>query len=108
MTGASRGIGKAIAKRLASEGAAVVVNAPVMGEEKGLPGSLETTVEEIQAMGGRAAAIASDLSDPKDRAGLINRAGEFFGPIGILVNNAAVIFPANPPLMIYGSCLSLT
>lgn len=62
---------------------------PSWARKRGLPGSLETTVAEIQAMGGRAAAIASDLSDPKDRAGLINRAGEFFGPIDILVNNAA-------------------
>ena len=60
-----------------------------MGEEKGLPGSLESAVSDIQAMGGRAAAIACDLSDPEARTGLIRRAGEFFGPIDILVNNAA-------------------
>ena len=53
ITGASRGIGKAIAKRLAAEGAAVVVNSPVMGEEKGLPGTLESAVEDIQAMGAK-------------------------------------------------------
>ncbi|MGI9265087.1 MAG: SDR family NAD(P)-dependent oxidoreductase, partial [Gammaproteobacteria bacterium] len=63
VTGASRGIGKAIARRLAAEGAAVIVNSPVMGEEKGLPGTLESAVEDIQAMGGKAAAIACDLSD---------------------------------------------
>ncbi len=90
VTGASRGIGKAIARRLASEGAAVVVNSPVMGEEKGLPGTLESAAEDIQAMGAKAAAIACDLSDPEARAGLIERASEFFGPIDILVNNAAV------------------
>ena len=90
VTGASRGIGKAIAVRLAAEGAAVVVNSPVMGEEKGLHGTLESAVEDIEAMGGRAAAIACDLSDPEARAGLIERASEFFGPIDILVNNAAV------------------
>ncbi len=44
ITGASRGIGKAIARRLAAEGAAVVLNSPVMGEEKGLPGTLESAV----------------------------------------------------------------
>ena len=49
ITGASRGIGKAIARRLASEGAAVVINSPVMGEEEGLPGTLESAVEDIQA-----------------------------------------------------------
>ena len=41
VTGASRGIGKVIARRLASEGAAVIVNSPVLGEEEGLPGTLE-------------------------------------------------------------------
>ena len=90
ITGASRGIGKAIAMRLAAEGAAVVVNSPVMGEEKGLPGTLESAVADIEATGGKAAAIACDLSDPDARAGLIERASEFFGPIDILVNNAAV------------------
>ncbi len=90
VTGASRGIGKAIAKRLAAEGASVVVNSPVMGEEKGLPGTLESAVEDIQAMGARAAAIACDLSDAEARADLIERACAFFGPIDILVNNAAV------------------
>ena len=90
VTGASRGIGKAIALRLASEGAAVIVNSPTMGEEEGLPGTLESAVEDIQAMGGKAAAIACDLSDSAARADLIARAGEHFGPVDILVNNAAV------------------
>ena len=90
ITGASRGIGKAIARRFAAEGAAVVINSPVMGEEKGQTGTLESAVEDIRAEGGQAAAIACDLSDPEERAGLIQRASEFFGPIDILVNNAAV------------------
>ncbi len=89
VTGSSRGIGKAIAMRLASEGAAVVVNSPVRGEEKGLPGTLESAVRDIQSMGAKAAAVACDLSDSDARADLIERAGEFFGPIDILVNNAA-------------------
>ena len=90
ITGASRGIGKAIARRFAAEGAAVIINSPVMGEEEGQSGTLESAVEDIQAEGGKAAAIACDLSDPEARAGLIERASEFFGPIDILVNNAGV------------------
>ena len=90
ITGASRGIGKAIALRFASEGAAIIVNSPVMGEEKGLPGTLESAVEDIQATGAKAAAIACDLNDSNARSDLIQRASEFFGPIDILVNNAGV------------------
>ncbi len=90
VTGASRGIGKAIALRLAAEGAAVIVNSPVMGEEKGLPGTLESAVEDIKSLGAKAAAIACDLSDPSAREQLINEASKIFGPIDILVNNAAV------------------
>ena len=88
VTGASRGIGKGIARRFAAEGAAVVINSPVMGEEKGQSGTLESAVADIRAEGGKAAAIACDLTDPEARADLIERASEFFGPIDILINNA--------------------
>lgn len=90
ITGASRGIGKGIARRFAAEGAAVVINSPVIGEEEGQTGTLESAVEDIRAEGGKASAIACDLSDPEARAGLIRRAGDFFGPIDILVNNAGL------------------
>jgi len=89
ITGASRGIGRAIAKRFAAEGATVVLNASRMGAHEGLEGSLEEAVSEIQAAGGKAAAVACDLSDGAARAGLIERASEPFGPVDILVNNAA-------------------
>lgn len=89
VTGASRGIGRAIARRLAAEGAAVVVNASRMGAHGALAGTLEETVSEIQAAGGKAAAVACDLSDGAAREGLVERASEPFGPLDILVNNAA-------------------
>lgn len=89
VTGASRGIGRAIARRLAAEGAAVVVNASRMGAHGALAGTLEETVSEIQAAGGKAAAVVCDLSDGAAREGLVERASEPFGPLDILVNNAA-------------------
>ena len=88
VTGASRGIGKAIAMRFASEGAAVVLNASRMGEHKGLVGTLEESTMAIQAAGGKAAAIACDLTDGTARANLVERASEPFGPVDIVVNNA--------------------
>jgi hypothetical protein len=89
ITGGSRGIGRAIARRLSSEGASVVLSASRMGAHGKLAGTLEEAVSEIQAAGGKAAAIAANLSQPEERVGLIERASEPFGPIDILVNNAA-------------------
>jgi len=89
ITGASRGIGRAIAQRLAGEGASVVLSASRLGAHGKLVGTLEEAVSEIQAAGGKASAIAADLVEDEARAGLIERASEAFGPIDILVNNAA-------------------
>jgi len=89
ITGASRGIGRAIARRFAAEGASVVLGASRMGLHGKLHGTLEEAVSEIQAAGGKAAAVAADLSDAAARSNLIERASEPFGPLDILVNNAA-------------------
>jgi len=89
ITGASRGIGRAIARRFAAEGATVVLCASRLGAHGKLRGTLEEAVSEIQAAGGKAAALAADLRDVEARQGLVERAAAHFGPIDILVNNAA-------------------
>lgn len=89
ITGASRGIGRAIALRFAAEGAAVVVCASRLGAHGDLEGTLEGTVAAIESAGGKAAAVACDLSHPDARSDLIERASEHFGAVEILVNNAA-------------------
>ena len=97
VTGSSRGIGRAIAQRLAAEGATVVVTArsasapaPSVrdGETYLLSGSLGETVQAIENAGGKAIAIPADLEDAEQRAGLIEQVVEAAGGIDILVNNA--------------------
>ncbi len=89
VTGASRGIGRAIALRFAAEGAAVIVCASRLGAHGDLEGTLEETVADIERQGGRAFATACDLTDVEARSDLIARASEPFGPVDVLVNNAA-------------------
>lgn len=90
ITGASRGIGLAIARRFAAEGAAVVLCASRWGAHGNLRGTLEDAVQLIQDAGGRAAGIACDLSQTEARADLVQQAAAHFGPLDIIVNNAAV------------------
>lgn len=93
VTGASRGIGEAIAARFAAEGAAVAVSARTVEEgDHPLPGSINATVASIIDAGGTAFAIAADLSKPEDRSRLIAETEREFGPIDILVNNAAITY----------------
>ncbi|MFT5484015.1 MAG: NAD(P)-dependent dehydrogenase (short-subunit alcohol dehydrogenase family) [Halieaceae bacterium] len=89
ITGASRGIGFAIARRFAAEGASVILCASRLGKHGTQVGTLEGAVSSIQTEGGQAAALACNLADSEARSDLIARASEPFGNIDILVNNAA-------------------
>lgn len=88
VTGASRGIGRAIAQRFAAEGATVVVSARSLQESVSLPGTLAETVALITEAGGRAIALAADLEVQAERDTLVARAAAAAGGLDILVNNA--------------------
>jgi citronellol/citronellal dehydrogenase len=92
VTGASRGIGAAIAQRLAAEGASVAVAARSVDAHPHLQGTLRETVAAIEAIRGRAVAIACDLGDASARAELVDAVHAQLGPIDLLVNNAAAAF----------------
>jgi short-subunit dehydrogenase len=90
VTGASRGIGAATARRFAAEGADVGIVARTLDHHDHLGGSLNETAARIEAFGGRAAVVVADLADAEARARIIPSAVEILGgPIDVLVNNAA-------------------
>jgi NAD(P)-dependent dehydrogenase (short-subunit alcohol dehydrogenase family) len=93
VTGASRGIGEAVAIRYAQEGARVVVSARTLEEgDHMLPGSIHGVVERICKAGGEAVAVRCDLSRAEDRIALIEATEKSLGPVDILVNNGAVTY----------------
>ena len=93
VTGASRGIGEAIAIRYAMEGAKVVVSARTVEEgDHMLPGSINSVVKRIKDAGGEATAVRADLASHEDREGLIKATQDAYGPVDILVNNAAITY----------------
>jgi NAD(P)-dependent dehydrogenase (short-subunit alcohol dehydrogenase family) len=90
VTGASRGIGAAIAERLAAEGADLVITARTVDRHDHLAGSLNETLERCRRHGANATAVAADLADPASRARIVPQALEALGGrIDVLVNNAA-------------------
>ena len=91
ITGASRGIGKAIALRAARDGANIVVVAKTAEPHPKLPGTVYTAVEEIEAAGGKGLACITDIRFEDQVQAAVDKAVETFGGIDILVNNASAI-----------------
>jgi 3-oxoacyl-[acyl-carrier protein] reductase len=85
VTGSARGIGKAIALKLAEVGSNIVVN-----DIPAAVDTLESTAEEIRALGRQALAVTADVSSPEDVARLVEEVVSKFGKIDVLVNNAGV------------------
>ena len=91
ITGASRGIGKAIALRAARDGANIAIAAKTTEPHPKLPGTIYTAAEEIEKAGGKALACVVDIRDEAQIAAAVAKAVEKFGGIDILVNNASAI-----------------
>ena len=91
VTGASRGIGQGIAEEFAREGAKVVCAARTLHEgDHMLDGSLDRTVGRIREAGGEALAVTADVSKEDDCNRIVEEAKAMFGPVDILINNAAL------------------
>lgn len=91
ITGASRGIGKAIALKLAADGANIVVASKSVTEDPRLGGTIFSAAEEIEQAGGKALPIQLDIRDEAASKQAIAKAAEHFGGIDILINNASAI-----------------
>jgi citronellol/citronellal dehydrogenase len=95
ITGASRGIGRAIALRAARDGAHVAVVAKTAKRHRKLEGTIHQTVEEVEAAGGHALALQTDIQEEEQVASAIEQTVSRFGTLDILVNNASAISLAN-------------
>ena len=92
ITGASRGIGRALALGLARDGYAVVVAAKSIESTDKLPGSVHSVAAEVEAMGGEALAVPTDVRDEAQLEALAARTQERFGRADVLVNNAGALW----------------
>ena len=91
ITGASRGIGLAIAKRCAQDGANIIIAAKTVTPQPNLEGTIYTAAKEIEQAGGKCLPLQVDIRDEKSVKAAIDKAAEVFGGIDILINNASAI-----------------
>lgn len=104
ITGASRGIGLAIAERCARDGANIVVAAKTDSPNPKLPGTIHSAAEAIEKAGGQALPVVCDIRDEASVEAAVQAAADRFGGIDIVVNNASAIFPrgtADTPMKRY-------
>ena len=97
ITGASRGIGLAIAKRAARDGARIAIAAKTTEAHPKLPGTIFSAAEEIEAAGGQALPLQCDIRDEQSVQEAVAKTVERFGGIDILVNNASAISLTRTP-----------
>jgi citronellol/citronellal dehydrogenase len=95
ITGASRGIGKAIGLRLAKEGANIVIASKSVEENPKLGGTIFTAAAEMEAVGGKALAVQCDIRFEDQVQNVVDKAIATFGGIDILINNASAISLTN-------------
>ncbi len=91
VTGGSRGIGLAIAKKAAADGANVIIAAKTDKPHPKLPGTIHTAAEEIEQAGGKALPLVCDIRDDDAVAAIVEQGAEHFGGIDVVVNNASAI-----------------
>jgi citronellol/citronellal dehydrogenase len=91
ISGGSRGIGLAIVKRAAADGANVAIAAKTVEPNPKLPGTIYSAAEEVEAAGGKALALACDIRDEQQVMAAAKETAETFGGIDILINNASAI-----------------
>jgi citronellol/citronellal dehydrogenase len=92
ITGASRGIGRALALRLAEEGADIVAAAKSEASTEKLPGSIYETAAEVEKRGQRALAVKVDVRNEEEIQAMVNQTMETFGRVDILINNAGALW----------------
>lgn len=91
MTGGSRGIGRAIALKMAAQGANIVIAAKTDNPHPRLPGTVHSVAEEVRAAGGRCLPLVVDARDESQLVNAVAEAVEFFGGIDVLINNAGFL-----------------